>query len=133
MNLSKNLFVTVIAVAMVCVAMACGNSDGSSQGASADDSTATASNPGEVIGDAGRGRSEFASEGCSSCHSTGSKRIVGPGLGGISQRHDDAYIRESIVDSQAIIVDGYPRVMPDFSKFSEQKVADLIAYLHTLE
>jgi cytochrome c1 len=30
-------------------------------------------------------------------------------------------------------VDGYPRVMPDFSKFSEQKVADLIAYLHTLE
>ena len=114
-------------------AMACGDADGSPQGVSADYSTNGASGSVEVIGDADRGRSAFASEACISCHSTGTKRIVGPGLGGISQRHDDAYIRESIVDSRAFIVDGYPKVMPDFSKLSEQTVADLMAYLSTLE
>jgi cytochrome c551/c552 len=129
MDLPNLKIIACLAVSMfLLVGIACGKDDGHSIGAVAD------KGDGEVaVGDASRGRTAFASEGCISCHSTGTKKIVGPGLGGISQRHDEAYIRESILDSRAVIVDGFPNVMPDFSKMSEQKVVDLITYLGTLE
>ena len=83
--------------------------------------------------DVEEGRSLFQSGGCSACHSTGANRVVGPGLAGIGIRGDDAYIRQSIKDRQAVIVEGYPDVMPDFSRPSDQKVDDLVAYLKTLQ
>lgn len=87
----------------------------------------------DTEGDPQAGEALFTSQGCSGCHSTGSDRVVGPGLAGISERGDDAYIRQSIVESDAVIVEGYPNVMPDFSGLSDQQVADLVAYLKTLE
>ena len=127
-------FLFALAVASVFAAsIACGDADSDIADVSADEASPGGNGPAVINGDADRGRTAFASEGCSSCHSTGSKRVVGPGLGGISQRGDEAYIRESIVNARAFIVDGYPSVMPDYSKFSDQKVFDLIAYLVTLE
>lgn len=88
---------------------------------------------GPLVGDAARGQQRFTREGCSNCHSTGSDRVVGPGLAGIGDRGDDAYIRESITDADATIVDGYSNLMADFSRLNRQTVEDLIAYLKTLK
>ena len=87
---------------------------------------------GPLVGDAARGQQRFTRESCSNCHSTGSDRVVGPGLAGIGARGDDAYIRESITDADAVIVDGYSNLMSDFSRLNAQTVEDLIAYLNTL-
>lgn len=87
---------------------------------------------GPVVGDAERGRQRFTREGCSNCHATGSNRVVGPGLAGIGDRGDEAYIRQSIRDADAVIVDGFSNLMADFSRLSDQAVEDLIAYLMTL-
>lgn len=132
MKYRKFLF-ALAAASVFAASIACGDADGDIGDVSADEASPGGNGTAVIVGDADRGRTEFASEGCASCHSTGSKRVVGPGLGGISQRGDEAYIRESIVNARAFIVDGYPSVMPDYSKFSDQKVVDLIAYLVTLE
>lgn len=86
-----------------------------------------------ITGDPERGRSKFTSQSCNSCHSTGSRRVVGPGLGGISTRGDDNYIRQSIKDPGAVVVRGFGNIMSNFSKLDDQTVEDLIAYLNTLE
>jgi cytochrome c2 len=86
-----------------------------------------------ITGDPERGRSMFTKESCNSCHSTGSRRVVGPGLGGISTRGDDNYIRQSIKDPGAVVVRGFGNIMSNFSKLDDQTVEDLIAYLKTLE
>ena len=88
--------------------------------------------PVSVTGDADAGEKLFNTKGCSACHNTSSKKLVGPGLAGISDRGDDDYIRESLSDPGAVIVEGYNNVMTDFSNLSEQEVDDLIAFLHTL-
>ena len=97
------------------------------------------------------GKNLFTSQGCAACHSLKpGEKIVGPSLAGIATRAGDAikasdykgkattgdlYIRESIVQTSAYVVPGYPDgVMPkDFgtAKLSAQDLADLIAYLLT--
>ncbi|MGA0275022.1 MAG: c-type cytochrome, partial [Dehalococcoidia bacterium] len=77
---------------------------------------------------------------CASCHSTGTDDIVGPGLGGIADRaasrvggQDAAtYIRESITDPGAYVVDGYPPVMPGWSQLGDVQIDALVDYLMTL-
>jgi cytochrome c len=79
---------------------------------------------------------------CSTCHSTGQEKIVGPGLGGISTeagkrvRGQSAtdYIRTSIVNPGAFLVPGFQNIMPPVyaQRLSDQDIADLIAYLMTL-
>jgi hypothetical protein len=68
--------------------------------------------------------------------------VVGPGLAGVATRAETripgvsagAYMRQSIVDSRAFIVSGYPAVMPvSFPNLTEEDVSDLIAYLRTLQ
>ena len=80
-----------------------------------------------------RGAAAFAGS-CSGCHSTGSNPIVGPGLAGLSTRGDDAYIKESIVNPGAVVVEGFPNAMPPGfdSTFSAEQIDDLIAYLKSL-
>ena len=81
-----------------------------------------------------RGAATFAAN-CSGCHSTGDNRVVGPGLAGLSSRGDDAYIRESIVEPNAVVVDGFPAsVMPPGfgATLSADELNDLIAYLKSL-
>ncbi|MBI2965655.1 MAG: cytochrome c oxidase subunit II [Chloroflexi bacterium] len=89
-----------------------------------------------------RGKQLFTSAGCSGCHATTPDNIVGPGLGGVETRaatrkpgmSSDDYIRESIVNPAAFLVEGFPPVMP--ANFAQTLSADdlnaLIAYLKTL-
>ena len=85
-----------------------------------------------------------ASAGCQICHSIESDRVlVGPSLYGIA---DDAgervpgldaetYIRQSILDPDAYIVEGFPpgQMLTDFgTRLSEDEIENLVAYLLTL-
>ncbi len=45
---------------------------------------------------------------------------------------DDAYLRESIVDPDAKIVDGYDDLMPE-PILTEKEVDEMIAYLKTIK
>jgi cytochrome c2 len=84
--------------------------------------------------------------GCTACHATNDKRLVGPGWGGLYNSKvsladgstvtaDDAYLRESILEPNARIVAGYPAsVMPAYNALlKEGEVNAIVAYLHTLE
>jgi len=82
--------------------------------------------------DIANGESLFKGLGCSACHTTGSDKLVGPGLSGISSKGND-YILESIVDPAAVIVYGFNNLMPTtFASLKESDLEDLIAYLKTL-
>lgn len=87
---------------------------------------------GATDGDPEEGETLFSSQGCSSCHNTNSESRVGPGLAGISERGDEEYIRESITDPGAVVVEGYNNIMPDLG-LEEEQVDHLVAYLQTLE
>ena len=106
---------------------------------------------------AGRGRVIFENGGthedyrleliCTNCHSLdGSVSFVagsgtGPSMQGIAERAADRvpglsaeeYIRQSIMDSGAIVLEGYldlmPKIIPKF--LSEEELDDLIAFLLT--
>jgi len=78
---------------------------------------------------------------CDSCHTLDGSKLVGPTLQGIAARaatridgmSAEDYIRQSITDPGAYVVDGFNNQMPDiFGKsMSEQDVNDLVAYLMT--
>jgi mono/diheme cytochrome c family protein len=78
---------------------------------------------------------------CTSCHSTGDNKVVGPGLAGIGDRAGsqvagmsaDEYIEQSIREPSAFVVDGYPAVMPEWSRLGDDSIDALVAYLKTLE
>lgn len=132
----------VIAAAITMLAVACGGGDSddptatSRPAATATTAPATATTPAGLTGDAANGEVLFTSETCSACHSTGDNPIVGPGLKGVGARAaalgGDAYLTESITNPSAVIVDGFNPVMSDFSHLDDQTVADLVAYLNTL-
>jgi cytochrome c553 len=83
-------------------------------------------------GDAANGESKFTSLGCSGCHSTGTNKVVGPGLSGVGAK-GDAYLRKSITDPGSEIVDGFSNLMPTtFASLKSSDLDDLIAYLNTL-
>jgi cytochrome c oxidase subunit 2 len=87
-----------------------------------------------------------AEQGCLSCHSLDGSRLVGPSwLGlfgsqqvfedGTSATADEEYLRTSIVDPNAEIVQGYPaNVMPqDYAeRLTEEEINGLIAYIKSL-
>jgi mono/diheme cytochrome c family protein len=88
---------------------------------------------------------EVASPACSFCHSLRpGETIAGPSLAGISglagqrvsSKSAEAYLRESIVDPDAYMVEGFgPGIMPSTyaTQLSDEQVADLVAYLMTLD
>lgn len=75
--------------------------------------------------------------GCGTCHSvTPDEVIVGPSLAGIATRGDEAYIRESILDPEAKLVDGFPSgTMPQVwgDELSDEQLDQIVAYLLTLK
>ena len=93
-------------------------------------------------GDAANGETVFKGNGCSGCHSTGSDRLVGPGLAGVLDRAEsrgtgetaEEYVFTAITDPGSFVVDGFPNIMPPGfgSSISEGDIQDLIAYLATL-
>lgn len=90
----------------------------------------------------GRGEQLAASNGCTSCHSVDGSDGVGPTFAGLAGSEvelddgttvtaDDEYLRSSIVDPSAQVVDGYRSLMPQRS-LDPAEVDDLVAYLNTL-
>lgn len=83
---------------------------------------------------------------CVACHTLTDVKNVGPGFKGVfgRQEHidggqavtvDENYIRESILNPNAKVVDGFPKgVMPTFQgQLSEEELMGIIDYLKTLK
>jgi mono/diheme cytochrome c family protein len=91
----------------------------------------------EVKGDPAAGKEVFDAQGCGSCHAfepAGSTGNVGPNLSEALQDKDAEFIRESIVDPNAEIADGFqPNIMPQTygSQLSDKQLADLVAFLQS--
>jgi cytochrome c oxidase subunit 2 len=91
-----------------------------------------------------RGRKLFAVNGCAGCHSDAGIRGVGPALNGIFGKEetlvggdkvvvDDNYIRESLLDPSAKLVDTYAPAMPAFAgQLSDDDISAIIAYIKSL-
>ena len=86
----------------------------------------------------------MAQNACSACHSIDGSAGQGPtwkGLygsqvslaDGTSVTADDAFIAESILDPQAKIVSGFETVQMPAYQFTDEQIADIIAYLQTLK
>lgn len=98
-------------------------------------------------GDANRGRTLFEPKGCNTCHVLatipGATGTTGPSLNGIGVTaaarkpgmSAEAYLRESLKDPGAFVVQGYPApaaggmVLP--VPVNDQEIADLVAFLLT--
>ncbi len=90
------------------------------------------------------GKLLFERRGCGSCHSIDGGAKTGPtfqGLfgnqrrfaGGTSGVADANYIRESILDPKANVVDGFNPVMPSYKgQLSDDDIDSIIAYLRSL-
>jgi YHS domain-containing protein/cytochrome c2 len=88
-----------------------------------------------------RGRTLFRALGCGACHDTPK---LGPALAGLPGRTveieggttvvaDDAYLRQSVLEPEAKVVQGYNLLMPAYrDHLGEADVDALVAYLHTL-
>jgi cytochrome c551/c552 len=79
---------------------------------------------------------------CNACHKfDGPDRLVGPSLWDVGARHDVAYIRESILQPDAQVVEGYPpQVMHNtleglgfYQKTALQDLNTLVDYLTSLK
>jgi cytochrome c oxidase subunit 2 len=91
----------------------------------------------------GRGQALVAANGCAACHTINGSPGIGPTWSGLFGREeemtdgtvvvaDEAYITESIKAPQAKIVAGFEnQLMPTYS-FSDEQIADIVAYIKTL-
>jgi cytochrome c oxidase subunit 2 len=92
----------------------------------------------------GRGEQLTVRNGCRGCHTIDGTILTAPSWLGIYGRTeqladgssvvvDDAYIHESILDPKAKEVAGFsPTIMPPYT-FTDEEIADIIAYLKTLK
>jgi cytochrome c oxidase subunit 2 len=92
------------------------------------------------------GKELFANKlGCASCHKEDGSGGRGPGLkglmgkpvrlqgGGTVAAVDDNYLRESIENPGAKLVEGYPAIMPTFKgQVTEEQLIQLVAYIKSL-
>jgi cytochrome c oxidase subunit 2 len=92
----------------------------------------------------GRGGALVAQNGCQGCHSIDGSPNTGPTWLGIYGRQEqmangdviainDAYIKESILNPQAKIVAGFEGVLMPAYEFSDEQIADIVAYMQTLK
>jgi len=62
--------------------------------------------------------------------------VVGPALDGIAGKQNEDYLRQSLVDPQAAIAEGFPvevSPMPPFGVLlSPQELEDVLAFVKTL-
>lgn len=91
------------------------------------------------------GKKLFASKSCITCHSLDGSRIQGPSFKGLFGKNetmtdgssvevDDNYLRESLLEPQKKVVQGYPGSMPTFKGILNDKQIDaLIAYIKTVK
>ena len=90
-----------------------------------------------VAGKAALGSKLFVNYGCIGCHSLTGEKLTGPPLGGIASRHPTDlknYLRQSILEPTAVVVENYEASMPSFAGvIPDQDIEHLVAYLKTLE
>ncbi|HEU4744301.1 MAG TPA: c-type cytochrome, partial [Anaerolineales bacterium] len=91
----------------------------------------------------GRGQALVAANGCAACHTINGAVGIGPTWFGLFGRQeemtdgtvvtaDEAYITESIKAPQAKIVHGFEnQLMPAYG-FTDEQIADIVAYIKTL-
>jgi len=91
------------------------------------------------------GKKLFTSKGCNACHTVDGSTIIGPTWKGLYGKTttlttgkkvvaDDNYIRRSMVDPQAEIVEGFDPVMPTYSGLlSDREINGIIEYIKTLK
>ncbi len=96
---------------------------------------------GQPLGDpSDRGKQIFNAAGCGSCHAlsdVGTSATVGPSLDNLAGASPQPglspaeYVRESIVDPEAYVVQGFqPDGMPDYSaRLDDTQVNELVGYL----
>jgi len=89
------------------------------------------------------GELTFNQSGCSTCHSLDGSAKVGPSFKGVFGRQekifghgtitvDENYIRESILEPQAKLVEGFPPAMPTFKgQLSDRRILGLVEYIKT--
>lgn len=99
-------------------------------------------NKSTAIGIAEQGKNLAQSQGCLACHSVDGGKSLGPGWQGLfgktetlddgsSITADSEYLKQSITDPAAKIVDGFPNVMVPY-KLSEEQLDALVAYIESL-
>jgi cytochrome c oxidase subunit 2 len=97
---------------------------------------------GGLIGDVEAGKA-LANQ-CIGCHSVDGSQMVGPSWKGIYGHEveledgrvvtvDEAYLERAIKDPMSEIVKGFPPAMPPYSYLTDQQIADLIAYIKSLQ
>jgi cytochrome c oxidase subunit 2 len=95
---------------------------------------------------AAAGQKLFVSRGCLTCHGQVAPTMAGlygkqdhevmiPGSAGtVKVKVDDAYLRESILNSTAKLTPGYGPLMPSYrNQLTEEELMDLIAYIKSLK
>lgn len=82
----------------------------------------------------------YQSLGCTVCHGVQAPTLAGLYMskvelaGGGTVTADEEYLRESILESGAKIVKGYPAVMPSYrGQITEEQLFDLISYIKSLQ
>ncbi len=91
------------------------------------------------------GKQLYTRRNCQQCHSTDGTAGTGPSFkgifghptaleGGTSVMVDENYIRESILEPQAKVVQGYKPVMPTYKGIlSDEEITDLIEFIKSLK
>ncbi len=91
------------------------------------------------------GQRSYQMRGCTQCHTVDGSKLVGPSFKGFLAREHklkdgtiveptDDYIRESIQDPTAKVIDGFEPVMPSFKgRFSDTELNGLVAYVKSLK
>lgn len=83
------------------------------------------------------GKTVFTGNGCGSCHTlkeAAASGKVGPDLDEALKGKDEAFIKQSITDPNAVIAQGFqPGIMPQSygSQLTSQQLSDLVAFLKT--
>ena len=91
------------------------------------------------------GQKSYQMRGCTQCHTIDGSKLVGPSFKGFLARvhklkdgtvvePTDEYIKESIQDPTAKVIEGFEPVMPSFrGKLKDQEIAGLAAYIKSLQ
>ncbi len=97
---------------------------------------------------ADKGKAVVTAKACIACHSVDGSKMVGPSYKGLYGREekvvangktitvkaDDNYIRESIENPLAKVVEGYPPSMPPYKgQLSEEEILSVIEYIKSLK
>ena len=110
---------------------------------SSDDAAESGAGSGvELSAEAEQGRQVAESKGCTSCHRVDGDEGIGPAWGGLAGSEvelsdgttvvaDEQYLRTSILDPNAQIVDGFTGIMPE-RDLDDAEVDALVAYLQEL-